>query len=172
MIPDSVTSIGKEAFRYCDNLKSVKIPNSECTTKNPFKDCPGLADSDGFVIVNGMLCDYNGPGGDVVIPEGVTAIGDEVFYEHKKLTSVNLPDSVEWIGDRAFQFCKQLTEVTIPENLKSIGKRAFFGCRNLERIKIPGSVERIATCCQIGTSPSLKLLTATTFNPLMPAAAT
>jgi len=55
-----------------------------------------------FTIENGVLTKYNGSGGAVVIPAGVTSIGDYVFSWCSSLTSVTIPDSVTDIGDRAF----------------------------------------------------------------------
>ena len=53
-----------------------------------------------FVIENGVLTKYNGPGGDVVIPAGVTEIGERAFYGCTDLTGITVPDSVTRIGER------------------------------------------------------------------------
>ena len=55
-----------------------------------------------FKIINGELIEYYGNGGDLIIPDGVTSIADEVFAENLSLTSVFIPASVRWIGDMAF----------------------------------------------------------------------
>ena len=59
-----------------------------------------------------------------VIPNGVTAVGDEAFSK-QKLTFVKIPDGVTTIGKRAFYFCEKLTRVNIPSSVTSIGKEAF-----------------------------------------------
>ena len=61
---------------------------------------------------NGVLVKYIGPGGDVVIPDGVTSIGDSAFWSCSSLTSVSIPGSVTYIGDSAFSYCTSLTNVT------------------------------------------------------------
>ena len=66
-----------------------------------------------FQIENGVLVKYTGNGGDVVIPDGVTSIGNEAFYEYSSLTSVTLPDSLTSIGDSAFYNCSRLTSITM-----------------------------------------------------------
>ena len=96
-----------------------------------------------FEIVDGVLVSYNGNGGDVVIPEGVTAIGDDVFCGCDTITSVTMPDTVESIGDYAFDSCTNLESITLSKGLKTIGDFAFCGCVSLTEITIPKSVESI-----------------------------
>ena len=81
-----------------------------------------------FVIENGVLTEYVGPGGDVVIPEGVTSIGGGAFWCCSSLTGVTIPEGVTSIGNLACFGCSSLTSVTIPDSVTSIGKDAFYGC--------------------------------------------
>ncbi|MBO5934248.1 MAG: leucine-rich repeat protein [Clostridia bacterium] len=96
-----------------------------------------------FVIEDGVLKKYTGAGGDVIIPDSVTRIGDFAFWRCKSLTTVTIPDSVTSIGDFAFKGCKSLTTGTIPDGITSIGDSAFFGCESLTNITIPDSVTSI-----------------------------
>ena len=108
-----------------------------------------------FIIENGVLTRYAGSGGDVVIPEGVTAIGERAFFMQGKVESVRIPEGVEAIeGDMvgrnisgAFAYCTNLKKVVLPESLRSIGSNAFAVCKKLEEINIPQSVTKIGANC-------------------------
>ena len=79
-----------------------------------------MSNPNDFVIENGVLKKYVGPGGDVVVPEGVTEIQDGSY----------------WSGG-VFRECSRLTSITLPESITRIGDAAFFGCRRLNRINLP-----------------------------------
>lgn len=102
-----------------------------------------MSSNQDFVIQNGILTQYNGPGGDVVIPEGVKKIGDWAFSRCKGLTSVIIPEGVMMIEDSAFFDCSGLTIVTIPEGVTMIGDWAFCNCKGLTSVTIPASVTEI-----------------------------
>lgn len=53
-----------------------------------------------FIIENGVLTRYTGPGGDVVIPEGVTSIGDRAFQACDAPERIPLPDSLTDLGSK------------------------------------------------------------------------
>ena len=97
---------------------------------------------DGFVIEDGVLVDYVGSGGDIVIPDGVVQIGEGVFSEiddgwDTPITSIVFPEGMTSIG-----YCDHLYElrsVTIPESVKKIECFAFESCINLETITLSGN---------------------------------
>lgn len=72
----------------------------------------------------------------IVIPDGVTRIGDYAFYKCTSLTSVSIPDRVTSIEGFAFEYCSGLTSIAILNNVTSIGVDAFDGCINLASVTI------------------------------------
>lgn len=94
-----------------------------------------MKESREFVMEDGVLKKYCGPGGHVVIPEGVTGIGNSAFRDCTTLTGVTLPNSVTHIEDHAFTGCAALTSVTIPANADFIDW-AFVDCPALTEILV------------------------------------
>ncbi|MBR4952722.1 MAG: leucine-rich repeat domain-containing protein, partial [Alistipes sp.] len=67
----------------------------------------------------------------VILPKGLTIIGEWAFDDCKSLTSITIPDSVTTIGKWAFARCSSLTSITIPDSVTTIGVEAFSGCSSL-----------------------------------------
>lgn len=104
-----------------------------------------MSSNNDFEIENGVLVKYTGAGGDVVIPDGVTSIGDWAFSRCEGLTSVTMPDSVTSIEDHAFCECTSLTSIVIPNGVTTIGDWTFYKCTNLISIAIPDGVTSIGS---------------------------
>lgn len=70
--------------------------------------------------------------GSLIIPEGVTWIGDQAFLECVNLTGIlSLPSTLRGISYMAFEGCKFTCELLLPQNLNSLGFRAFCQCSGL-----------------------------------------
>ena len=89
-----------------------------------------------FKIVDGILRRYLGAGGEVVIPETVSCVGERAFEGCRNLTKVVLAEGVTEIEERAFAYCTALTQVRLPDSLREIGSGAFEGCSSLDVAKL------------------------------------
>ena len=162
VIPEGVTSIGNVAFRNCSGLTSVTIGSSVTSIgADAFWGCSGLKRAE-FASIE-SLCNisfenyYSNPFycanhlyidgqevTNVVIPNGVTSIGDYAFEYCSALTSVTIGNSVTSIGSSAFSSCSGLTSVTIGSSVTSIGNSAFYSCSGLTSVtclaeNVPGT---------------------------------
>ena len=104
-----------------------------------------------FVIVDGILVEYLGDEENVIIPDGITVIGKNVF-ENKNVKFVTIPDSVTAIEESAFYECKHLVQVQIPDSVTAIGDSAFACCKSLRSANIPPNIQEMGSgifdCCE------------------------
>lgn len=125
-IPDNVVSVGRSAFYNCSDMTSVTIGNGVTSIGSyAFDDCSSLTSVHiadiaawckikfGNAYANPLYYAKNlylneNLLTDAVIPDGVTAVGDYVFYNCINLTGVAIPDSVTTIGNHAFYDCRKL----------------------------------------------------------------
>lgn len=98
-----------------------------------------------FVMNNGVLEQYRGPGGDAVVPGNVPRVADHAFTFNSsfvdkysdgnhKIAGIVFPEGVEEIGSSACRGLSNLTGVTLPKSLESIGEGAFGRCRDLTTV--------------------------------------
>ena len=137
-IPDSVTSIGYDVFYNCTRFTKVNITDIAAWCNIDFSDSYSnpLFYAENLYLNNVLVT-------DLVIPDGVTKVGDYAFYNYKYLESVTLPDSVTSIGAYAFYNCTSLESAIIPDFVTFISVYAFAGCTSLTSITIPDKVTRI-----------------------------
>ena len=110
VIPDSVTSIGSWVFLDCDSLTSITVDEDNTVYKS--------IDGDLYTKDGKTLIQYANGKTDArfAIPDTVTSICSQAFYNCRSLTSVVISDSVTIIGDLAFYNCTSLTSITVDED--------------------------------------------------------
>ena len=142
-IPASVESIGPFAFEHCPAIQSMSVANG-----NPFYDsrdsCNAIIETASNILIAGCM--------NTVIPQTVTAIGDNAFSGSFMLTKASIPASVTAIGDYAFTGCTSLSSINIPNRVTRIGDAAFNGCSALTALAIPNSVAFIGQAAFGGCS--------------------
>jgi len=148
IIPDSVTSIGTYAFGGCGGLHSIVVSagntnyrsENNCLIENATNSlilgCPTSIIPEGVTAIgNNAFCDCIGLVA-IAIPNSVSCIGDGAFYGQSGLTSIVIPKGVTSIGVAAFYGCSGLTSIIIPNSVNCIGERAFAGCSGLRSIEV------------------------------------
>ncbi len=117
-LPNTITSIGDEAFSDCNKLEKINLP---CGLENlgcwAFLRCEKLL--------------------SITIPDSVKTINKCAFSGCKSLVKLTLPQSLEKIDEMAFCDCKSLVNVDIPDGIKSVARNAFAGCNSLTGLNLP-----------------------------------
>lgn len=151
VIPEGITTIGREAFRKANGIKKIQFPMSLVSIETyAFSECSNLT--------------------EVVIPDGVISIGDGAFRICASLKKVVVPSSVVDLGNyafagcaaleeadvasdigyRMFSDCVMLTNLTLGNTVTAIGDYAFNGCDSLERVVLPSSLTNVGEVPAIG----------------------
>ena len=125
MVPDTVTSIGNNAFMGCTSLTDLSFLSWSITSigSSAFENCTGLTEAQ--------------------LPAGVKTLGDNAFKGCSNLVTFVSDDALTSFGSNCFQNCTALQSVTLTDKLTVIPAYAFAGCRVLENLVIPKGVKEI-----------------------------
>ena len=156
-IPNSVTSIGEQAFEYCNSLASIIIPKGvESIGSRAFTGCSSLKEinadlnNQNYSSIDGILFSKDnttlvrcpeGKKNSYEIPDGVTSIGEQAFHNCTGLTSMSITNGVTQIGGNSFAYCENLVSIGIPKSVTSIGAGAFNQCSSLTSVYYGGTKE-------------------------------
>ena len=73
----------------------------------------------------------------ITIDDGVTYLGDSLFYDFNILENIKLPESLEQIGEYTFKNCTSLTNLILPDSITEIAGEAFSNCVSLGKVTLP-----------------------------------
>lgn len=148
-----VTSIADNAFRGCDTLTSITVPNSITSIgSRAFEDCKSLKynEYDNAYYIGNKRNPYlilmkakDKSIKSCTINNNTEFIYDTAFFDCIDLENITMPDGLMSIGYGAFYYCQSLKTVIIPDSVKSIGGSAFYNCNTLTSINIPKNVTEI-----------------------------
>lgn len=193
ILPESVTDIGDSCFHHNTQLTELYVPKGAENCKEPYAiilECESIEKVTAplnvlqrnynclvkELIITGaptayLSCSNYKNLEKVILPDGIKTLGNGVFRNCEKLTSVYLPNSIEQILD-SFENCTSLKTITMPSSLKYIGSNAFrnsglenitlneglteiregaFNHTKITSIRIPDSVTRCTTFTNVGT---------------------
>lgn len=155
-----VTTIGRQAFKFCRSLTRVSFSSSLTSIKeNAFAYCysltsvtvPSNVTSIGERAFEG--CKFT----TLTIPSSVTSIGSHAFYDCEELTYVYSPNLVSWLSinftgpfssplcyaDKLYCNGEVISDLIIPSNISSISGYAFESYSGLKSVTIPSTIKSI-----------------------------
>ena len=163
-LPSTLKKIGKDAFDECYSVEKIesasplfKFDEEKSTLYyvHPKKERQPILSlkkelhkvPESFLTIeDGVVTKCHESAVSVVIPDGVTAIGENAFNKCESLKSVVIAESVREIGKCAFYSCEALESVVIPKGVTAIGNCAFANCSKLKAVDIPEGVTEISYC--------------------------
>lgn len=142
VIENGTETIGNEAFNGCKKLTDVILPDSVTSIGENAFQYTGLyyewfdGNEDVLYINNHLISVYQGTANECNIKSGTKTIADSAFFACGSLPGITIPDSVTSIGNRAFKDCNSLKSITIPKSVTTIGNCAFYTCYDLQSIEV------------------------------------
>jgi len=103
------------------------------------------ASGDFEIDEEGTLTRYRGFDKNVVIPDGVKAIGEQAFENDTTMESVSIPNSVTYIGYDAFSGCTGLKSITIPDSVTETDSGVLYGCSGLTSVQLSNKLTTLSS---------------------------
>ena len=151
--PDTLKIIRSDAFRECNNLKNLVLPESLTELGSGVFTSPyisqimipknvtdmgyaGLADLSAFSKCENLKI--------VVFESGMKKIPAYALSQCKSVTTIEIPEGVTEIGESAF-WKTGIETIKLPNTLKSTGSSVLENCDFLKKITIPDQMTEIAS---------------------------
>jgi len=148
VIPKSVRLIEPGAFHACENLESVEFKCDDARINiAAFKDCTRLKE----VILPKNLKFLDDRSifrncrnmEEIIIPDTVERIATTLFWGCHKLKRVKIGKHVSFMGQRVFRNCYSIETITLPATLTHMGERMFLDCRSLQSVFFEGDAPQV-----------------------------
>lgn len=136
-IPNEVKIVGYDAFKNCDFVEIITVPESITDFNFHFDKLIKLKAVHISNISAWLNIDFQSRF------QNPLSFAGQLFLNGKLVTELIIPEGVTAINDYAFFGCLSLKKVTIPEGVTTIGSDAFGNCANMEEINIPETVTSI-----------------------------
>lgn len=134
-IPDTVITIGNNAFDSCYELTAINIPESTIEIgEEAFANCGGIK--------------------EIKIPENVKIINKKAFYHCYSLKNFVIPEGVTTIGDNVFERCGSFESINIPASVTELGKDSFRSCTKVKVTVASGTSITASDLSKAGLSSS------------------
>ena len=149
-LPETVDSIGWEAFKGCISLARVALPSGLKSIEGyAFSDCSNLT--------------------SLTLPNRLKSIGWGAFSGCSNLADITLPNGLKSIGKEAFSGCSSLAGLSFPKSLKTIAEGAFLNCSDLQSIAFAASltdlgVKAFKGCIKLADHQGLVIVEGTLFD--------
>lgn len=131
-IPSSITKICEDAFLKCSRLNGVYINDIAAWCNIDFMNnsiYPTIRDANPLMYAHDLYLN-NEKVTNLSVPYSVKQIKPCAFY-NCSLESVILPNGLTTIGESAFSNCQNLMSIVIPNTISTIGANAFSNCLSL-----------------------------------------
>ena len=143
-IPNSVTTVGDNAFDACAQLQNVKLGQGiETISATAFSNCSQMREVFIDYAVIGVEFQRNASIESVVLGDNVTTIESGAFAYCENLSSFSMSDSVVDMQSYAFYQCVSLTSFVVGNGVPAIHNDTFDGCKSLRTFTIGSSVTEI-----------------------------
>ena len=144
ILPETIKSIGDNAFYHCTGLNSIVLPESVISIGQwAFAGCTSLTNlpiTNNITTINS--CAFKGCTAlsSIILPDSVRTIGNSAFEGCTSITSITFSNAVTSVGDNAFNGCSSLTSMVLPESVNNLGNSVFKNCSALSSITLPQSI--------------------------------
>ena len=146
-LPQTLKSIGYQAFRNCKSLKSIELPASLTSMDGyTFESCTNLQSvrfNEGLTTIPNSCFSYCNLT-ELNLPSTLTEIQRDAFAVNQKLEKFTCPDALVTIGNGAFCNCLALKEVKLNEGLQKLEGNAFAWNDSLSSVTLPSSLRTCA----------------------------